>query len=185
MICEKCGNEMIVAVRNGIETEYCFECYQQKQIEIASIISPKPENPQFPKRELPIVRIKSKPWTPAPVAKAIGGSPSVINDPNSGGMFDPTAEKSLGRYHYGDRYYSKRVSDVDKSACKNNPLYYQIPAGEIAELPEHKPVDGVNYGLELLEESFSFLDADGIQRYNTKWTFRLNKSERVERYGGE
>ena len=179
MICDKCGNEMIVAVRNGVETEYCFECYQQKQLELASIISPKPENPSFPKRELPIVHIKSNAWTPAPVARANGSSPSVIIPDNCGGSFDPSAEKSLGRYHYGNRYYSKRVSDVDKSASKNNPLYYQIPAGEIAELPEHKPVDGVDYGVELLRASFKYVDEDGVQQYNTKWSVRKLKCDEV------
>ena len=179
MICEKCGNEMVVAVRNGVEFEYCFECYQQKQIEIASIISPKIENPKFPKRELPIVRIKSKPWTPAPIARSADGSPSIYNDPMSGGAFNPDAEKSLGRYHYGNRYYSKRVSDVDKSASKNNPLYYQIPAGELAELPEHNPVEGVDYGLELLRASFKYVDEDGNQQYNTKWSVRKLKYDEV------
>lgn len=130
-------------------------------------------------------RKKSKPWTPAPSTRnARDSTPAIIIPENCGGNFDPNAEKSLGRYHYGQRYYSKRTSDVDKSASVNNPKYYQIPDGESYEFPEHDPVtDGIDYGLELLEASFSFQDEDGIQRFNPKWKYQLTKQERLERYG--
>mgnify|MGYP001766020229 CR=1 FL=1 len=180
MICEKCGNEKIVAVKNGVEYEYCYECRVEEIRRIASLPKPEPAKPSFPKRELPVQRIKSKPWTPAPIAKSASGSPSIYVDPLSGGVYDPDADKSLGRDHYGVRYYSKRVSDVDKSANKNNPLYYQIPQGESYPLPEHKPVvDEVDYGLELLRASFKYVDADGELRYNTKWIVRKLKSDEV------
>lgn len=132
----------------------------------------------------PSRKLKSAPWTPAPsCANARGSTPGVYNDPMSGGEYDPNAEKSLGRYIGNIRFYSKQVADVDKSANKNNPLYYQVPSGESYELPEHESVDGVDYGLELLEASYSFVDEDGVQRYNPKWKPRYTAAERKIKYG--
>jgi hypothetical protein len=162
MICEKHGVEYYVK---------CPKCQPAPHyVEIE-----KPGREKFNGRKL-----KCRPWTPAPIAKSANPSPSTYNLPDCGGVFDPDAEKSLGRYHYDVRYYSKRVSDVDKSANKNNPLRYQIESGESYKLPERsEPAQGVDYGLELLQASFKYVDADGELRYNTKWVVRKLKSDEV------
>ena len=39
MICEKCGSEMIVSIRNGVESYYCFDCdfKQEKHYNSANV----------------------------------------------------------------------------------------------------------------------------------------------------
>lgn len=139
---------------------------------------------------------KSQAWSQPIFKQGVGSpaTPGAYHDPMSGGIYEEVSDgydpqpKSLGRI-LGDaeepqRYYSKRVKDVDKGASVQRIRGLQVPPEEIESyIPEgeyHSEEIG-DYGLECMEQSFAFKDADGVQRYMPKWRPRYTKEEREER----
>lgn len=148
-------------------------------------------------------RVKTQAWTKGPkrissykasrtvqrYGEPIPQTISAYPDPMSGGVFDPDAEKSLGRWiGKGDeaqRYYSKRTKDVAKGAAVQDKTSIYMLAGTETHIPEgdfYTEADGADYGLECMEESYQYYDADAKQvKYMPQWKPRYTDEEKEER----
>lgn len=145
---------------------------------------------------------------------AIGATPTTIHDPMSGGMYDPDAEKSLGRYigteEDGHRFYSKETTSGIKKTIQSRPhkdgkkymvadeyktrrqkildrrAYRQPWDGVEAIVGESHPHHcGTSYSKDIIEVAYEGYDHDKQERYlDTRWA-QYRKLTEQEKYEKE